>query len=44
MYPALSPEAKARDAWREREKQSLLRHLRETNRKIDERLAREGRR
>jgi hypothetical protein len=43
MYPALSRQAKAQDAERERRKQSLLRNLRELNAKIDERMRREGR-
>jgi hypothetical protein len=43
LYPALSREAKAQDADRERRKQSTLRHLRELNAAIDRRLAREKR-
>jgi hypothetical protein len=51
MWPSLSREAKAHDAaqarwdeWRKRERDSLLRHLRDANARIDERLRREGRR
>ena len=48
MWPNLSREAKAQDAqrqrwdeWRKRQRDSVLRGLRELNRKIDARLARE---
>ena len=41
MYPALTPQAKPRNDWRERDRQSLLRGLRELNAKIDARLAKE---
>jgi hypothetical protein len=44
MYPSLTPQAKARDDWRERDRQSLLKGLRELNARIDARLAREGKR
>jgi hypothetical protein len=51
MYPNLSWEAKrleqqakAISDWREREKQSLLRHLRAANAAADARLRREGKR
>jgi hypothetical protein len=44
MWPSLSREAKARDAYREQEHQRLLRNLRALNARIDARLAREGRR
>jgi hypothetical protein len=43
LYPALSRQAKAQDADRERRKQSTLRHLKELNEAIDKRLAK-GRR
>jgi hypothetical protein len=41
MYPALTQRAKAWAEWRERDRQSLLKGLRELNAKIDARLARE---
>jgi hypothetical protein len=44
MYPALTQRAKARDDWRDRDRQSLLKALREANAAADARLAREGRR
>jgi hypothetical protein len=41
MYPNQTAEAKAQAAWRAREKQRLLRHLREANAAADARMARE---
>jgi hypothetical protein len=50
LWPQLSREAKQREAaqarwdeWRKRDRESLLRHLRELNARIDARLARERR-
>jgi hypothetical protein len=42
MYPSLTPQAKSRDDWRERDRQKLLEGLRQLNQKIDARLQREG--
>ena len=43
MYPNQTPEAKAQAAWRAREKERTLRHLREAIAAADARLRREGR-
>ena len=44
MWPSLSPEVKAADEKRRRNRQRLLKALDELNAKIDARLQREGRR
>jgi hypothetical protein len=44
LYPSLTPQAKARQAAHSADRASLLRHLRELNARVDERLRREGKR
>jgi hypothetical protein len=38
MYPSLTPQAKAWDEWRERDRQIVLKGLREANARADARL------